>query len=205
MKTQLNFLAAGIFLVALGTGFGQSTLQFSASTYTVPENAGTATLSVRRLNETDTVVSVDYATADGTAANGVDYFATSGTLAFAAGETNQTIVVPILNNGFVEGTRTFKVILSNPTNAGQGTLLTNTVSITDNDTGVQFLLAGSSVAEDAGVVQFGVVRCDDGTLPVTVNLATTDLTATSGLDYTGMTNTLSFGPTERWKLVSIPI
>ena len=35
MKTQLNFLAAGIFLAALGTGFGQSTLQFSASTYTV--------------------------------------------------------------------------------------------------------------------------------------------------------------------------
>ena len=31
MKTKLNLLAAGIFLAALGTGFGQSTLQFSAS------------------------------------------------------------------------------------------------------------------------------------------------------------------------------
>jgi len=205
MKTQLNFLAAGIFLAALGTGFGQSILQFSASTYTVVENAGTATLSVRRLNDTETVVSVDYATADGTATNGVKYFATNGTLDFAAGETNQTIVVPILNNGFVEGTKTFKVSLSNPTNAGLGTLLTNTVSITDNDAGVQFVSASISVAEASGVVQFGVVRCDDGTLPVTVDFATTDSTANGGLDYTGMTNTLSFGPTERWKLVSIPI
>ena len=205
MKTQLTFLAAGIFLAALSTGFPQSTLQFSTSTYTVTENAGTATLSVRRLNDTNTVVSVDYATTDGTATNGLKYAATSGTLAFAAGETNQTIVVPILNNGFVDGARTFKVILSNPTNASLGTLLTNIVSIADNDAGVQFVSASIPVAEDSGVVQVGVVRCDDGTLPVTVDFATTDLTATGGLDYSSITTTLSFAPTERWKLVSIPI
>src|SRR5262245_6065182 len=194
MKAQLNFLAVGIFLAALGTGFGQSSLQFSAGTYIVAENGGTATLSVRRLNDTDTVVSVNYTTADGTATNGVKYISTSGTLAFAAGETNQTIVVPILNNGFVEGTKTFKVILSNPTNAGLGTLRTNTVSITDNDAGVQFVLVSISVAEDSGVVQVGVSRCDDGMLPVTVDFATTDLTATSGLDYSSITTTLSFAP-----------
>jgi poly(3-hydroxybutyrate) depolymerase len=205
VKTQLTFLVAGIFLAALGTGFGQSTLQFSANTYTVTENAGTATLSVRRLNDTNTVVSVDYATADVTATNGLKYTATNGTLAFAAGETNQTIVVPILNNGFVEGTKTFKVFLNNPTNAGLGTLRTNTVSITDNDAGVQFVSASVSVDEASGMVQVGVVRCDDGTLPVTVDFATTDVTATSGLDYTSITTALSFAPTERWKLVSIPI
>lgn len=205
MKTQVNFLAAGIFVAALGTGFGQSTLQFSTSTYTVAESARTATLSVRRLNDTNTVVSVDYATADGTATNGVKYTATIGTLSFAVGETNQTIAVPILNNGLLDGLKNFRVILSNPTNAVLVTPTTNTVSITDNDDGVQFVLTGSSVAEDSGVVQFAVVRRDDATAPVTVNLATTDLTATSGLDYAGTTNTLSFGPTERWKLVSIPI
>jgi poly(3-hydroxybutyrate) depolymerase len=205
MKTTLNLLAAGIFLAAVNAGFGQSTLQFSASFYTVPEWAGTVTLTVQRTNDTSTEVSVDYATADGTATNGLKYVATNGTLAFAAGETNQTIVVPILNNGFVEGNRNFKVILSNPTNAVLGTPTTNTVSITDNDAGVQFVSTSSSVAEEAGVVQIGVVRCDDGTLPVTVDMATTDLTAASGSDYTGITNTLSFAPTERWKLVSVPI
>jgi hypothetical protein len=50
-----------------------------------------------------------------------------------------------------------------------------------------------------------VVRGDDGTLPVTVDFFTTDLTAKSGLDYTGITNALSFAPEERLKLVSIPI
>src|SRR5690348_8782150 len=103
MNTHPTFLAAGIFLAALDTGFGQSTLQFSASTCTVAENAGTATLSVRRLNGTNTVASVDFATIDGTATTGLKYMATNGTLVFATGETNQTIGVPILNNGLVDG------------------------------------------------------------------------------------------------------
>src|SRR5260370_40504741 len=51
----------------------------------------------------------------------------------------------------------------------------------------------------------GVVRRDDGTLPVTVDLATTDLSATNGVDYAGTTNTLSFAPQERLKRVPIPI
>src|SRR5439155_17195110 len=59
--------------------------------------------------------------------------------------------------------------------------------------------------EDAGAVLLGVVRGDDGNLPVTVNFSSTDLSVVSGVDYTGTTNTLSFAPQERLKLVGIPI
>ena len=45
---------------------------------------------------------MDYVSANGTAIAGSDYLATNGTLTFAAGETNQTIVVTILNDGVVE-------------------------------------------------------------------------------------------------------
>ena len=48
-------------------------------------------------------------------------------------------------------------------------------------------------AEDAGAVRIGVVRCDDGDIPVTVAYATSDLTATSGVDYTGVASTLMAG------------
>jgi polyhydroxybutyrate depolymerase len=182
-----------------------STVQFAASAYTVAESAGAVTLTVQRVNDTNTPVSVDYTTADGTAINRLKYTAVAGTLAFGAGETNQTIVVPILNEGFVEGTKTFRVILSNAINAVLGTRTNATVSITDSDVGIQFQLATSSVAEDAGAVLIGIVRGDDATLPVTADLATTDLTATNGLDYTGITNTVSFAPTERLKFVPVPI
>ena len=205
MKTQLNLLAAGIILAAVNAGFSQATVQFSVASSTVAESAGTATLSVRRLNDTNTPVSVDFATADGMATNGLKYTATNGTLTFGPGETNQTIVVPILNNGFVDGTKNFKVILSNPTNALLATLTTNTVAITDNDVGINFQFATNSVAEDAGAGLIRVVRGDDGTLPVTMDIATTDLTAANGVDYTGTNDTLSFAPQERLKLAPIPI
>lgn len=205
MKTKLNFLVAGIFLAACSSGFGQATIQFSAATSTVAESAGTATLSVRRTNDTGTLVSVDFATCDGTATNGLKYSATNGTLTFGPGETNQTLEVPILNNGLVDGAKDFKVILSNPANAVLGTPTTNTVSITDNDAGVAFVLPNYTVAEEAEAVQIGVVRGDDGMLPVTVDLATTDLAATSGLDYVGTNYTLCFAPTERFKRITIPI
>ena len=65
-------------------------------------------------------VTVDYATADGTAKAGEDYTATSGTLTFAAGERAKTVRVPILDDAIDEGQETFKVRLSNARGARIG-------------------------------------------------------------------------------------
>ena len=62
-------------------------------------------------------VSVDYATADGTAVAGADYTATSGTLTFAPGETEKTVSVALLDDAIDEGKETFKLELSNPRGA----------------------------------------------------------------------------------------
>jgi hypothetical protein len=179
MKAKLNLLAAGIFLAAVSTGLGQSTLQFSTNIYTVAENAGSVFLTVQRTGDPNTEVSVDYASTNGTALAGSDCTATNGTLTFLAGETNLTIAVPILNDGVVEteSYETFTVALSNSTNAVLGTLTTATVRITDNDKGLAFEFASYSVAEDAGSVLIGVVRTDDGNLPVSVDYFTTASTA----------------------------
>ena len=181
------------------------TLALAAAAYTVLETVGQLEVRVIGTGVQEPGATVDYATTNLTATAGVHYTAVAGTLSFAPGETNQTLMVPILNAAFAEGTKTFQVLLRNSINAVLGTPTTATVSITDNDVGVQFVFATYSVAEDAGAVLVGVVRGDDGTLPVTVDLATTDLTATSGLDYAGTTNTLSFAGTERFKLVPVPI
>ena len=58
-------------------------------------------------------VTVDYATSDGTATAGADYTAMSGMLTFAAGETQKTITVAVLDDTHDEGTETLTLTLSN--------------------------------------------------------------------------------------------
>ncbi len=65
-------------------------------------------------------VTVDYATADGTATAGEDYTATSGTLTFAAGETEKTVSVPVLDDALDEGEETLTLRLSNAQGARIG-------------------------------------------------------------------------------------
>ena len=64
-----------------------------------------------------TAVTVNYATSDGSATAGSDYNATSGTLTFAPGVLTQTITVNVIGDTVNEGTETFAVTLSTPTNA----------------------------------------------------------------------------------------
>ncbi|HYC91525.1 MAG TPA: ELWxxDGT repeat protein [Thermoanaerobaculia bacterium] len=62
-------------------------------------------------------VTVEWATADGTAAAGSDYDAASGTLTFAAGETSKSITVIVRGDAAIEGNETFAVVLRNPSGA----------------------------------------------------------------------------------------
>ena len=68
----------------------------------------------------DGEVPVDYATSDGTATAGSDYTATSGTLAFLAGEVTKTISVPTTEDAEDDGGETFTLTLSNASGAGLG-------------------------------------------------------------------------------------
>ena len=62
-------------------------------------------------------VTVDWATADGTATAGSDYTANSGTLNFAPGETAKTVSVAVLDDSHDEGSETLTLVLSNPSGA----------------------------------------------------------------------------------------
>ena len=62
-------------------------------------------------------VTVDYATADGTATAGEDYDAVSGTLALAAGETSKTIEVTVHADTENEGEETLTLSLTNAVGA----------------------------------------------------------------------------------------
>ena len=62
-------------------------------------------------------VTVDYATAAGTATAGTDYTETTGTLTFAAGETAKTVSVPLIDDTVEDSGETFTLTLSHATGA----------------------------------------------------------------------------------------
>ena len=92
-----------------------SRLHLSAATYTVKENAHAATVTVKRAGTLLGSVSVDYATTAGTAIDGADFSATSGTLLFEEGVRTRSFSVPILGDTTTEKSETIKVALSAPT------------------------------------------------------------------------------------------
>lgn len=184
-----------------------STLQFARpTTVTVPENAGEVELAVERSGDLDTVVTVDFTTADSTAKAGSDYQATAGTLTFEAGQTNRTIRVPILNDALPEALERFTVTLSNPSaNATLGSRVTASVSVADNDPGVQVEFANYWADEGSETVTVGVSRGIEEDFPATVDYATADSTAKAGTDYEAVAGTLSFAADEKLKLVVIRV
>ena len=69
------------------------------------------------LNRIAKDVTVDYATADGTATAGVDYVATSGSVVIRKGTINTEITVPILRDSVEDDGETFTLTLSNVSGA----------------------------------------------------------------------------------------
>ncbi|MFM6267373.1 MAG: beta strand repeat-containing protein, partial [Dolichospermum sp.] len=95
---------------------------------TNPQNV---TYTVTLSNASTQTITVQYATANGTAIAGADYTSTSGTLTFNPGVTSQVINIPILNDSLNEANETFSLTLNSPTNASLGTSQTVTTTITD--------------------------------------------------------------------------
>ena len=99
------------------------------------EEAANATLAfaVTLSRPPSSTVTVGYATSDGTATADSDYTAASGTLTFAAGETEKTVSVPVLDDAHDEGSETLTLTLSNASGAylADGTA-TGTINNTDH-------------------------------------------------------------------------
>ena len=123
-------------------------VQFDAASYSVNEGAGDASVDVVRVGGSDGRITVDYATANGSAISGTDYTSRNGTIEFLDGERRKTIIVPIINDVIEEPTESFSVGLSaaKPANLNTyvtekesdangllGSIVTTTVSIIDND------------------------------------------------------------------------
>jgi hypothetical protein len=149
---------------------------------------------------------VNFATEGVTATSNVDFLASAGTLSFAAGETSQVVNVSVVGELDVEPHETFRVRLSNP----QGAVLDDdlgTGTIT-NDDGPRIAIGdGSAVEGDAGNVGLLLPVTLDvpSAAPVTVQYATSTITAVQGVDFLAASGVLSFAPGQTTLNVTVSV
>ena len=189
-----------------------ATISDATGIMTITDDEGTPTLSVAHVttsneNATNLVatvtlsgvssqtVTVNYATANGTATAGSDYTSTSGTLTFSAGDTSKTVNIPILADTVDEENETFTFTLSSSLNAAISTSSgIATMTITDDDAAPTISINDVTSAETAGTVNLTATLSVASGRTITVNYATSNDTATAGSDYTAGSGTITFAP-----------
>jgi hypothetical protein len=182
-------------------------VQFTASSISVIEDVGTLSVTVVRTGGTAGNLSVDFATANGTAIAGQDYTAASGTLTFSGGETSKTIQIPITDDSTTETDETFTVTLLNGSSiealGGPSNLV---VTLQDRSTIPVISVSGVSVLEgntgSTTDATFTIKLSAATSRAVSFNFATVNLGALGGsncgdpgVDYITASGSLSFSPT----------
>ena len=200
----VNLSGAANATVNDGQGLGTVTNDDGLPTISIGDvsvsegNAGTtsAGFTVSLSVASGQTVTVNYATADGSATAGSDYVTAGGTVTFTPGQTSQPISVTINGDTAFEPNEAFNVNLSAATNAtiadnqGVGT-------ISNDDTQPTISINDVSVSEgNAGTTSagFAVSLSNSSSQTITVNYATADGTATAGNDYVTAGGTLTFTP-----------
>jgi uncharacterized repeat protein (TIGR01451 family) len=127
------------------TASRRNTVRFAVSAPSVSEASGSLEVVVTRTGDVANAATVNFITADtaglaacsvvnGKASERCDYSSTAGTLRFAGFETSKSIVIPIVNDVYVEGNETFTITLTTAVGAQMGSPASLTVTIVDNDT-----------------------------------------------------------------------
>ena len=168
-----------------------------------------ATFNVTLSISSSETVTVQYATANGTATAPGDYLAASGTLTFQPGETSQTIMVSVKGDTTFEPNETFYVNLSNASCNATIADSQGIATIVGDDN--QPSMAITDVTKVEGLsgttaFTFTVSLSNSSYQTVTVNYRTADGTAKAPGDYTAISLTkLSFAPGETSKSITVSV
>lgn len=185
-------------------------LEFRVSDASVLEGNGggrNAVFAISTFGVVERSVSVSFTTLNITATAGSDYQPRAGALTFAPGGGSINVTVPIVSDLFNESTETFKLLLLNPQGGrlldeeGIATILDDdpTPGLYINDVNVTTTEAGTLAAV------FTVALDAPSGQNVSVQVATSDNTAYSGLDYQGLNSLLQFAPGVTSQTVTVPV
>ena len=183
-------------------------VSIGAASLTEGAGGGSMRFPVRLQPASGRTVTVQYATANITAAAGADYARTSGTLTFAAGATERTVAVPIADDALDEQSERLMVTLHAAVNATvHGSRGSGTGTIEDNDPQPALSIADGALTEgsDDGIMTFALRLAPASGRTVTVQYDTADGTAAGGSDYTAVSGTLTLRAGTTTAAIEVPV
>ncbi len=180
---------------------------FVSASVAIGEGAGSVGVTVQLVGPPGRTLSaplsVRYRTLDGTAEAGLDYAAVAdGLIVFPAGAASGSVLstpVAILGDLLTEPSETFDVSLtSSSCGAELGALVSQTVTILDDEASVHLSAPAASVAEASPIATLTVLVETANNLPLSnpvgVTIATVDGAALAGSDYQPVSLALTFLP-----------
>ena len=174
--------------------------QFATNALSVSEANTNANVTVQRIGATNRSMTVQFATADGTATNGGRYQGVTQTVTFAAGDLTQVVPVPLNNDWLLNGDRTFTARLYTASDGTVGPISNCVVTIRDDDVRIGWTVTNLTMLENAAAVNFAVYR--SGVTNATNLVAYTFPTGAITNDFIGRSGTLTFQPGDTNKTVS---
>ncbi|HET9767242.1 MAG TPA: Calx-beta domain-containing protein, partial [Thermoanaerobaculia bacterium] len=153
------------------------------------------------------VVTVAYATADGTASSPADYLPAADAAMIPAGVTEQMVTLKVRGDLVDELDEIFELHLSNVANAMLADA-TGQVTIVDDDAPVQVSVGDATVIEGHSGTKpatFTVSLSQPSALEVRVHYATAAGTATAGSDFVAAAGDLVFAPGTTSKTVDVQV
>jgi len=178
---------------------GYATFQFASFTANATEGSAAAVTVLRSRGGPEG--SVSYATKNGTAAGGVRFTATTGTVTFASGEMSRTIQIPLIDDARFDDPQDFTIEL---TTTSPGFFLGKEtdvkVTIKDNDPPPTFSLPLNDYkpSETEGSVDVTIVRTGDQLRRVNVGWS-------AGGPVVSASGVTTFEPGDTSKKITVPI
>jgi Ca2+-binding RTX toxin-like protein len=183
-------------------------LSFDKATYEVDESSF-ANIIINRSGGSDGEVSGTILYSPGTATSPDDYNSTSIAVIFAAGETNKTVTIPIINDGLFEADETLNLTLLNLTGGATiGSQPTTVITIINDDLpqrGIINLNNSNYTVNENETGNITLTRTNGSDGEVSVTLTPSSGSAIAPYDYIKSPITVIFANGETSQNIGIPL
>ena len=191
-----------------GTPSPLQRVRFAQKRSSILENAGSATIRVNRVGDPTGEISVNYTTSPaktgGSAVDGIDYVAQSGTLTFQDGEVSKEIVIPIIDDTAEDGNKFVYIGLKKPTGASLGGISLTRLDIIDDESNLVTVVPGDTdigeSSNNPGTFIVSRTKASSEALQVTFALSGT---ATEIQDFSSIPGTVTIAPNQSSAIVTI--